>query len=379
MASFVTYTLDLFNGSNVTGGNKRFKELIWSVAELGDSIHLFLPYESAFPEHENIHRHYIKKPKFKFLPAGFLSFFLNFKKLRTIRKMNYDKVILVSVPYGIQGAVLGLPKITLILWDDFIVCRKMLSRQKKFKRLYALILPILLFIENTALKKAEQIIVQCLYDKKQIVKRHKKLSKAIENKTHILHNDVNPLWIKEYKNLIPKENTAVVKSPANIFFIGNMNDERKGLHLLLEAAIKLLSNRYNIRLKIIGSGKLFPFYQEQYSGFEEIEFLGYVSDPVIKLAEADLLVVPSLVDSFPNTIMEGLFLEIPVIGSRRGGIPEMLQYEELLFEPEEEALFTKIAGMIDENLFESYRQLCVHRKNALTFDWGVEMKKLLKS
>jgi glycosyltransferase involved in cell wall biosynthesis len=377
MATFVTYTLDLFDGTNVTGGNKRFKELVWSLAEKGDTIHLFIPYNAKFPEHKNIVRHPLKKPPSTFLPTGLLAFILNYKKIRSIKKIDYSKVLLVSVPYGIQGALLGLKNIALILWEDFIGVRRIKYEQGKIRILRRLIIKVLTIIEGYALKKANQIISQCSYDKKQIIQRHKTLEKEIADKTSIIPNNVNPSWIEKYETLISAKANRGNSGEFIIYFIGNMNDPKKGAHILLDAAIRLIEQADNIRLIVIGGGKLLSKYAEKYSKYKQIEFRGYQENPIQYLVNADLLVVPSLVDSFPNTIMEGLFLEIPVIGSRRGGIPEMLQDEELLFEPEADQLFHKIASLLDNNTYEKYRDLCLKRKEALHFDWGEAMRELL--
>jgi hypothetical protein len=55
----------------------------------------------------------------------------------------------------------------------------------------------------------------------------------------------------------------------------------------------------------------------------------------------------------------------------------MLQDEELLFEPEADQLFHKIASLLDNNTYKKYRELCIKRKEALRFDWGGAMRELL--
>ena len=377
MATFVTYTLDLFDGTNVTGGNKRFKELVWNLAERGDTIHLFIPHNDNFPEHNSIIRHSLKKQPKTFLPAGLLAFILNYKKLRSIKKINYDKVLLISIPYGIQGALLGLENIALILWEDFIKVRKMRYKHRKLKLLKELNINILTKIEGYALKKAAQIISQCLYDKKEIIQRHKYLEKEIADKMSVIPNNVNPSWIEKNEALISNKGNEKKSRKFTIYFIGNLYDPKKGVHILLEAVSMLIEEEYDIRLIVIGGGKLLANYAQKYSKYKQIEFWGHQENPMQYLVNADLLVVPSLVDSFPNTIMEGLFLEIPVIGSKCGGIPEMLQEEELLFEPEPDHLFHKIASLLDNNTYEKYRELCLKRKEALHFDWGEAMRELL--
>jgi hypothetical protein len=56
----------------------------------------------------------------------------------------------------------------------------------------------------------------------------------------------------------------------------------------------------------------------------------------------------------------------------------MLQDEELLFEPEADQLFHKIASLLDNNTYKKYRELCIKRKEALRFDWGGAMRELLQ-
>ncbi len=43
---------------------------------------------------------------------------------------------------------------------------------------------------------------------------------------------------------------------------------------------------------------------------------------------ADAIIVPSLEDNLPNTIMEALSCGTPVVGFKTGGIPEMIDHEQ---------------------------------------------------
>jgi len=55
--------------------------------------------------------------------------------------------------------------------------------------------------------------------------------------------------------------------------------------------------------------------------------LGALADPTSlrqAYSAADVLVVPSLIDNLPNTVLEGLFCGTPVLGAEVGGIPEMV-------------------------------------------------------
>ena len=374
MKRYLFYTSDNYHDHSLTGGNKRYIEILNSLIDNGDEVFLLAPKDINLPQKDNLQIIPIKRWKPRILPNGLLNFLLNRKAFKRAKKLNVDRTVLFSFPYGIQGVLAGLPDIILFLREDYFEYKKYSRASKN-----ALFNPVINFsfqlLERFTLKKVRKIIVQSNYDKQAIISRHRKLKSIIEQKIRVLPNNVNPSWIR--KNNVEKfRNNKEGSNVYEIAFVGNVNNYRKGLHVLLVAVEKLLHKKYPVKLNVIGNGQ-FVGKHRKYLNIKQIEFLGRKDEPMKYLADQDLLVVPSLADSFPNTVLEGLYMEIPVIGSKRGGIPEILKYEELLFEPEKEALYTKIARMIDENFFESYRQLCVQRKNALTFDWVAEMRNLL--
>jgi glycosyltransferase involved in cell wall biosynthesis len=91
--------------------------------------------------------------------------------------------------------------------------------------------------------------------------------------------------------------------------------------------------------ELLVGGRGNPQYEEslkrQYAS-PEIQFLGFVR-PGELLARIDVLVVPSLWnDPLPTVIFEAYSHGVPVIGSRRGGIPELIDDGKtgFLFSPE---------------------------------------------
>jgi glycosyltransferase involved in cell wall biosynthesis len=81
--------------------------------------------------------------------------------------------------------------------------------------------------------------------------------------------------------------------------------------------------------------------------------------------------VPSLFDSYPNTVLEALHVGIPVIGSRVGGIPDQLVHDELLFPPmDAEAIASRIERCVREpGYYARLRELCAERRESFLFDW----------
>lgn len=56
-----------------------------------------------------------------------------------------------------------------------------------------------------------------------------------------------------------------------------------------------------------------------------VEFLGVVDDVHAHMAQLDLLVVPSRLDGRPLAVLEALALGVPVLATRVGGLPELVQ------------------------------------------------------
>ena len=82
------------------------------------------------------------------------------------------------------------------------------------------------------------------------------------------------------------------------------------------------------RLRIIGSG---PLEQELKSYVESkglnycIKFLGERHDIVELLSEVDVFVLSSIAEGIPMTILEAMSCGIPVVATRVGGIPEVIE------------------------------------------------------
>jgi len=134
---------------------------------------------------------------------------------------------------------------------------------------------------------------------------------------------------------------------------------RKGTDVALEAVALLRAEGRDVRLRLCGA--VFPGYE----WFEDrlrararsgdlagaIEFLGHVSDPSGEVADADIVLVPSLTESFGNAAVEALLAQRPVVASRVQGLAEVLRDGRtgLLVEPSRpEALAAAIRRLADD-------------------------------
>ncbi|MFP4432178.1 MAG: glycosyltransferase family 4 protein [Spirochaetota bacterium] len=162
-------------------------------------------------------------------------------------------------------------------------------------------------------------------------------------------------------------------------FIGHLND-RKGVRFLLWALAELATGAaapvdVGLTFDVVGFGTLEPWcrrFVEERGLSERVTFHGRVEEPLELLAQADLLIVPSLFDSFPNTVQEALYVGTPVIGSDTPGIVTMLEYEALIFPRRDaRALAERLDTLLrDPGAYQEVRRLCGIRREVFDFDWA---------
>jgi glycosyltransferase involved in cell wall biosynthesis len=150
------------------------------------------------------------------------------------------------------------------------------------------------------------------------------LFKKAKIKTYI-HNVLKIDELPEIKNDFNKDKIT-------FGFIGGLTPA-KGIENLLKVFKNI--DLDNIQLLVAGKGKeSYEKYLKDNFSTQNIKFLGYIkSDEFFK--DIDVLVVPSLWnDTLPTVILESFIYGVPVIGSKRGGIPELINNKNgYLFEP----------------------------------------------
>lgn len=117
----------------------------------------------------------------------------------------------------------------------------------------------------------------------------------------------------------------------NLLYVGQL-EKHKGVDVLLDAyEILLKESPDKYKLTIAGAGSL----ENRISSGKSINFLGNLSTKEVSqaMSESDLLIVPSICyENSPLVISEAFSVGLPVIGSRLGGIAEVLD-DDCLFIP----------------------------------------------
>ncbi|MCC5983387.1 MAG: glycosyltransferase family 4 protein [Rhodobacteraceae bacterium] len=117
-----------------------------------------------------------------------------------------------------------------------------------------------------------------------------------------------------------------------ILQVGTIGD-RKNQAFLIEALHHLPDHmRQQIELRLVGgtySSSYERALQDKVAAYgltDQVRFLGWRDDVHALMLDSDLLVMPSKDEGVPNAVQEAMALGLPVLGSDRGGIPEVLDH-----------------------------------------------------
>lgn len=184
-------------------------------------------------------------------------------------------------------------------------------------------------------------------------------------KIHVIPNGIPD------ERLIPGESAETVRARLGIDphtlvfgFVGH-NGLIKGGDILLEAFARVLTLSdvpgacsdvvsAPAPLHLIGVGldpKHWQAHCEQHFTGDwqgSVHLVGAQEDVASYLQLFDVLIVPSRSESLPNTLLEGIRMGLPVIGSNVGGIPECIQGNGILVPPADAAaLASAMRAMFD--------------------------------
>ena len=116
-------------------------------------------------------------------------------------------------------------------------------------------------------------------------------------------------------------------SVRTIITVANLRPE-KNHETLLAAAAVLLRTRPGLRFQIVGDGPRRADLEElsHARGLgAHVEFLGHREDIPTLLAAADVFVLPSRSEAFPNGAIEAMAAGLPVVASNVGGLRDLIQ------------------------------------------------------
>jgi glycosyltransferase involved in cell wall biosynthesis len=134
----------------------------------------------------------------------------------------------------------------------------------------------------------------------------------------------------------PRSTTA--SRPVGLIAVGSLDQLYKGPDVLLDA-LATIRDRMEISCLWVGGGRYLEAMRERACELdlrESVQFIGPVASREAMnnlLDAADVFVMPSRVEGLPRAMIEAMARGLPCIGTRVGGIPELLDNEALV-EPE---------------------------------------------
>ena len=357
-----------------TGANRRYLELMEGLAERGNTVRVLmnthLDYKPVHFERIAIPVDYTRK---KFPPASLLLFFkLRAMKREILKKVAGTEWIHIHSDMNLSAALY-------------------LKKRTRAKLFYAVrcndITRARILMKQGGYSVPEKIASLVYIQKKK--SREKKIARHAERITFMNHDDRNHFISRTH---VAEQKTSVIpgniglprfteewkeKNASNrvqkLVYAGALSAS-KGFYLLLDLLLELRKRGYPyIKLYALGrtAGKndLFAHIKDLGLG-DQIIFTGYVN-PFSHFAESDLFVYPTLYDAWGDVVMEAMYTGCPAIASAVGGLPDLLKYPELLFEP---GNVSHMADMVeraitDPEYYQQLRNLCASRVPELTFDW----------
>lgn len=154
-------------------------------------------------------------------------------------------------------------------------------------------------------------------------------------------------------------NAAEGQRPFRICHVGSMSALYKAHDVLIEAIAICKKRNFDLKLTFLGDGRYQQMFMEkarQLDVSDRVDFAGRVppGQAVIEqLDSADIFVLPSFTEGLPRSLIEAIARGLPCIGTRVGGIRELLSDEDLVVPGDAGELAQKImAVMRDQKTLE---------------------------
>ncbi|MEN6552456.1 MAG: glycosyltransferase family 4 protein [Methanobacterium sp.] len=309
----IALIVTLFPPKWIAGTEIASENIAKYLAKKGHEVHVITSLDNGLVAKEvkdNFYIHRINMKKIRLIGTAhfWVNIFLEIKKIKP--DIIHIQTISIAVPGLLSKMFLKKPYIVYGRGADIYI-------PDKFTKL----------ISKIVLKNAN-FVIALTQDMKEA------MMKIYQRDIIVIPNGIDMERFKEIS--IRTSHNDKVKT---ILFVGTLRPV-KGVIYLIEA-MKIVKNEYHgAKLLIVGDGtegdKLRAIVKEL-DLEDSVSFAGQRSNNEIPkyMAESDIFVLPSLSEGFPNVILEAMAVGLPVISSKVGGIPNIIQegINGLLVEP----------------------------------------------
>jgi glycosyltransferase involved in cell wall biosynthesis len=170
------------------------------------------------------------------------------------------------------------------------------------------------FLDKITLPLSDYVISNSEAGKRILIHREH----VIEGNIAVIYNGIAVPNIQKSER---KNNTKKI-----VGFVGHIT-EQKGVKTLLKAAQIVKKELPNVEFVLVGDGPEKKHLEKlaKTLGIEDTaHFIGHLEHPVEEMKKFDVLVIPSLWEGVPNVILEAMSCKVPVVASKVGGVPELV-------------------------------------------------------
>ncbi|MBC7130338.1 glycosyltransferase family 4 protein, partial [Candidatus Bathyarchaeota archaeon] len=201
-----------------------------------------------------------------------------------------------------------------------------LNMNEKIVRLFTWVLKQ---FEHHLLKRSDRIIAVSEYTKREILKNYE----IPEWKIKVIFNGVDLERFKPVEGWLKaklKRELGFSEKELLVLYVGRLYS-RKGLPTLISAMPSVVKKAGNVRFIISGKGfrdeeRRLKDYVKKFGVEEKVVFLGYYPDEKLPslYRAADIFAFPSIYENMPFAVLEALASGLPVVTTKVGGIPEII-------------------------------------------------------
>ena len=237
---------------------------------------------------------------------------------------------------------------------------------------------ILTAIAEKGLKQSDTIVAVS-QDLADTTARH---LPEVETKVVVQHNAIPEMPEVQERDVLALKSRFNLEGKVVLAFVGPLKPIKR-VDILLHAVANL-RQRFPIKLFVVGSGPEENRLRQLASRLDikqEVVFTGWLQNPFSYMKASHMVVLPSDYEGSPLVLLEALGQGVVVIGSRTGGIPEILIDDRLLFEPGNPvALANCFLDAVDNSgrVRPGITEICARRAATFRFDWTETMIKRIQ-
>jgi glycosyltransferase involved in cell wall biosynthesis len=232
-------------------------------------------------------------------------------------------------------------------------------------------------VEYLGLLLSDRIITNNIATRDEMLKR---LGKRKNIDVQILYNNIPPMNIRKPEDIPNTRGKYGIPGDAKVLVSAGILNRGKNVEILIKCLPTIVG--INLYLLVVGDGSTdadfrYEDYLKELAKKLEVDknviFTGWLEkEDLWKIYLAsDLFILPSLSEGMPNVVLEALGCDLPCFGSDISGIRDILQYDELIFDPgDEKTVADKIQQFFTNRQFlDNVKRLCQSRKDVFAFDW----------